>query len=123
MAVHGEEDFKLPSCIRGHHVYKDVWTPIIGEVLQCVREVGNVVDRYAVGVIKNDNTTVGHLPKRMSMVCSAFIRRGGRISCEVTGVRKRTQDLRQGGLEVPCTLTFNSKNDKDLQNLKKLLKA
>ena len=54
------------------------------------------------------------------MVCSAFIRRGGRISCEVTGVIKRTHNLRQGGLEVPCILTFNSKNDKDL---KKLLKA
>ena len=50
------------SCvIRGYHVYKTVWTAILGEELECRREVNNSVDRYAVGVYKLDGTLVGHL--------------------------------------------------------------
>ena len=38
--VHAKEFwwFSTESVIRGHHVYKDVWTPVIGEELICQRE-------------------------------------------------------------------------------------
>ena len=36
------EEFQLESCVRGHHVYKSTWTPLLGEVLQCKIESGNV---------------------------------------------------------------------------------
>ena len=32
---------KIVSAIRGHHVYKDIWNPVIGEVLVCEREEVN----------------------------------------------------------------------------------
>jgi len=53
----------IPSCIRGYHMYGEVWMAVLGEQLYCEREVGNVVDRYTVAVM-NDAViiTVGHLP-------------------------------------------------------------
>ena len=42
------------------------------------------------------------------------------MSCEVTGVRHYSSDLPQGGLEVPCKLTFTA-SPKEIAKLKKLL--
>ena len=40
------------SIVRGHHVYKEIWKPVIGEDLMREREQSNSVDPYAVAVIK-----------------------------------------------------------------------
>ena len=45
------------SCVRGYHVYKDVWTAVVGEELVWKR--GNSHDDYAVSVIK-DSVVVGY---------------------------------------------------------------
>ena len=110
----------IASCIRGYHIYKTVWKARIGEVLSCAREPTNAIDRYAVSVFKYD-TVVGHLPQKISRVCSSFIRRGGEIMCEVTGRRRHSRDLVQGGLELPCTLIMKC-NKKELDKVKQLLK-
>ena len=39
------------SVIRGHHVYKDIWTPFIGEIRNVQQEVHNAEDRFAVAVV------------------------------------------------------------------------
>ena len=70
------------SCVsRGYHVCKTVWTAVLGEQLECRREVNNSVDRYAVGVYKLDGTLVGHLPQRLTTLVSLFLRRGGSAIC------------------------------------------
>lgn len=58
----GNEEFKVACCIRGYHVYNQIWTATMGEVLACEREPTNEQDRYAVAVLKS-GTIVGHLPK------------------------------------------------------------
>ena len=90
--------FPFSSCVCGYHVYKDVWTASAGAVLRCERESGNSQDPYAVAVQK-DGLTVGHVPRTISCLCSMFVRRGGSIVCTITGARKRSTDLPQGGLE------------------------
>ena len=105
MEEEAEEEFVIDSMVRGYHVYQDVWTPAVGERLQCVREEDNAEDRYAVAVTR-DGVTVGHLPRRISTLCLLFIRRGGVIRCSVTGHRRYSRDLVQGGMEIPCQLTF-----------------
>ena len=50
---------------------------------------------------------VGHVPRTISSVCSIFIRRGGNIVCRITGSREYSSDLEQGGLQLPCELTFS----------------
>ena len=62
-----------------------------------------------------DEVIIGHLPKRISKICSLFLRRGGSITCTVTGGRRYSGDL--GGLEIPCTLLFKSKG-KEIQKLR-----
>ena len=91
--------------VRGYHVYRDVWAASIGELLPCEREAGNASDRYAVAVMK-DFAVVGHVPRKISTICSIFLRRGGTIDCHITGCKRYSRDLVQGGLEVPCLLIF-----------------
>lgn len=101
------EETELPSCIRRHHIYKSTWTPTIGEQLECKRECTNAYDRYAVAVVKNQEI-VGHLPRKISKICSLFLRRGGNILCTVSGRRRHSTDLQQGGLEVPCDIAVSN---------------
>ena len=73
--------------------------------LHCRREVieaENRRDPFAVAV-ERSGVTVGHVPRS---ICSMFLRRGGRIDCEITGARRYSEDLPQGGLEIPCKLTL-----------------
>lgn len=56
--------------------------------------------------MKND-TVVGHVPRKVSALCSLFLRHNGaRISCQTSGGRRYSEDLPQGGMEIPCVLTF-----------------
>ncbi len=85
-----------------------------------MREQGNVIDQYACGVYKNQ-VLVGHLPRKISIISSLFLRRGGCISCKIISVRRRrSRDLPQGGLEIPCILVYRADTDKEIDKLKKL---
>lgn len=80
--------FVVYSMICGHHVYKEIWDLVDGEELPCEREIGNSSDPLAVAVMKRldgEVNIVGHLPHRISPLCSAFLRRGGTIKCIVAG--------------------------------------
>ena len=46
-----EDRHEEASVIRGHHVYKSVWTPEVGEELSLVTEDGNEHDKYAVASV------------------------------------------------------------------------
>ena len=114
------DGYERVLCIRGYHVYQAIWTAAIGEVLPCVRELTNTEDRYAVAV-QRSGITVGHLPKKVSRICSLFLRRGGYIHCTVSGNRRYSEDLPQGGLEIPCCVTFKAK-PKEINKLKQVFK-
>ena len=107
--------------MRGHHIYEDIWQPVVGEELTCGRERFNAADPFAVAVVKGE-ITVGHVPRNISVMCSLFLRRRGTILCHVIGARRFSADLPQGGLEVPCTLTFQG-DSKDLDKVKKLIQS
>ena len=51
------EEVSRLSCIRGYHVYKEIWDATIGEELACERDPHNVEDRYAVAVKKDGVVT------------------------------------------------------------------
>ena len=113
--------------VRGYHEYKSIWTnPFDGEELICEREVGNHSDPQAVAVKKEISHVlqiVGHVPRRISSICSIFIRRGGVIRCRVTGLRRYSSDLPQGGLELPCILTFIAKDFEEGSKAKRLIES
>ena len=91
--------FSVEAMVRGYRVYRAIWEAAVGETLNCAREVGNRSDTFAVAVIKGGDT-VGHVPRRISSICSIFLRNGGAISCEIIDSRHFSQDLPQGGLHV-----------------------
>ena len=100
--------------ICGYHDHKSVWeNPSISESLICEREISNCYDTHAVAIkktIKSDIKTVGYGPRKISAICSIFIRRGGSIVCLVNGSCKCSSDLPQGGLEILCILKFVTSN-------------
>ena len=51
-----------------------------------------------------------------------FLCKGGSILCRITGSRRYSRDLMQGGLEVPCTLVFNGVGD-NISKAKQLLES
>lgn len=120
MAVHVQD-----SCVRGYHIYHSIWDAAIGEHLECRREPLNHRDRYAVAVLKDD-VIIGHIPRTILRICSLFLLRNGTISCIVTGPRRYSGDLPQGGVEIPCKLVFDGSNapeqKEDVAKLKRLIK-
>ncbi|KXJ21091.1 hypothetical protein AC249_AIPGENE27769 [Exaiptasia diaphana] len=112
---------KLRSAIRGYHVYKYVWTPSIGSKLSALRESDNKFDRFAVKIVLNAET-VGHLPREYSRIAWYFIARGGVITVEVKGQRRRSKGT-VGGMEVPCLVTFTCSRKSTINKLKDLLQG
>ena len=116
-----EHMFSVEAMVRDYHEYQSVWDAPIGEALLCEREVGNVHDTFAVA-IKKDGKVVGHCSRKISALCSIFIRRGSKITCQVTGRRRYSSDLLQGGLEVLCKMKFYTKNKSKADKTEKLIK-
>ena len=106
--------YTFSSVIRGHHVYKDFWTPYIHEELTVGTEEENSYDRHAVAILK-DGEVVGHMPCTISRFSWFFIQRGGSVRAVVTGRRKKGV-----GLEVPCIYIYSG-SSRIIKKLEKLL--
>ena len=66
-----DEFFLADSCVCGHHVFKEIWTPFIGEDLECKRDEANTRDAYAVGIMRQVGSSgspviVGHVLRKIS---------------------------------------------------------
>ena len=81
------------SIVRGFHVYKDIWTPVLNEVHPAQKKHGNPEDRYAVSIVKVD-LIVRHIPKELSRICWHFIARDGEITWTMTEVCVVTSGFR-----------------------------
>ena len=89
------------TVIRGHHVYKSVWSPVIDQVLECKRDTrAEAQDRYSVYLISNQKETLaGHIPIELSRLLKNFIEENAenKLCARVIGKRKR-----EVGLVVPA---------------------
>ena len=65
--------YSIPSMVHGYHKYLHVWDAAIGEILPCNSEDSNLHDPYTMAV-KKGTITVGHVPKKISCICSVFVR-------------------------------------------------
>ena len=78
-----EELLGRRGCIQGYYMYKEEWEASFGEILTCEREP----DRYAIAATKR-GTVDGHLPWKLTGVCSLFLWCGSTIDCNVSGHKK-----------------------------------
>ena len=85
-----QETFMLVSSVQVHHVYKLIWTPVNGQLLQVQAEAGNPHDLHAVSTVHGD-TVVGHMPRDIARTALYFLQHGGR-----TGRRKPSDVLNKG---------------------------
>ena len=102
-------DFDVDSFVKGYHEYKSIWTRKIGEMLLTEREPGNMVDKYAV-CVKKENEIVGHLPLgkdgKFAKTMFYFLRADEYGSCNVL-IKLKTVNLGDGDrMQVSFTLNF-----------------
>ena len=97
---------EIEYVVRGYHVYKDKWEPLVGETLDCEKEISNPHDLYSVAVVHRKKGVVGHLPRTISRVSSSFIDKGSVIQVCITAKRQHSE-LPQGGLDLPCKISFS----------------
>ena len=102
--------FIFDSCIRGYHLYKDLWNATLGETLACIKEWGNRNNAFTVAV-QSDSNIVGHVHRHISCICMLFIHTGGLLNCLITGSRRYFRDLPQERMEIPCQHIFSGNED------------
>ena len=108
---------EFETVVRGHHVYKTIWSAVTGEVLYTRpddRVEATNYDPYAIGVYKEEAclTLVGHVPVEISHILHHFLGAQllNRVMVTITGKRKR-----EAGLVVPAKYqiyTSERKTDK-----------
>ena len=49
--------FSVEVMVRGYHVYKDIWTAVVGKEFPYKGETGNMFDPFAVAVMRGDTTS------------------------------------------------------------------
>ena len=113
----------VESCVRGFHVYQDIWMPSTRERLPCKTEDMNPMDPYMV-TIKKRMEVIGHVPHKISAACFLFIERGSTLNCIITDSRHQySSDLAQGGLQIPCKLEFKCDDKALMLKIKKLVQS
>ena len=110
-----EKELKIKSFVMGFHEYRTIWTPHENEVLHSRMEPTNKKDKFAIAVIGDKDSVVGHLMKgkggRFAKTIFYFLRASEYHGCRVhvTG-----QAINQGddkGMKIPCTLMFKGQSE------------
>ena len=127
---------KFETNIRGHHVYKDVWTPTMGETLNCKpdeREEAKEYDTNAIGVYKpkpqvtvkdedkTDKTPTEENEKtesEPSTTPSAENEKGAPSETNKTTKAKGTKSTKDSKAAKESKLTKNSKAGKESKSIK-----
>ena len=92
--VESQMRFKVQfnSVVREHHIYKDDWTPKIGEILEAkkdTREEAVANDNYAIGLHK-EGKLVGHIPIEISRLSYHFLNESSENRIQEVIIGKRT---------------------------------
>ena len=98
------QQFEINCASRGFYIYRDMWRPVCGEILEVEQDYGNVHDPFALSL----NTAsrgrrlrlfdiVGHLPREISRFCHYFLSYGGSLEGRVRDPRHRRSPIPKGG--------------------------
>jgi len=101
---------EMNAFVMGYHVYKNNWTPSVGDEFQGFMESTNIMDKYAVAVKKDDGEVIGHLPLgksgKFAKTIFYFLKTDKTHGCTIT-VTGKAINARDGlGMKVPCKLSF-----------------
>ena len=102
-----EVEYQFQGYITGFFHYRHHWTPKIGEKLTTYPDKDNAYDAYAVNVIKDQKTTVGHVPRQLSKAMTDLLNSGGCITVTVTDYPVL---MKREGMRVPCQYKVHGMN-------------
>ena len=98
--------FEFTAAVRGFHVFRKTWKPLLNKLLNWFNEQGNDFDYFSIKTCKkDDNEIVGHLPREISRPRKFLIDRGARVTAQITNPHYRKSPLLQGGMEVRCKVS------------------
>ena len=72
------------------HVYWNVWKPLDNEELECLFEIHNLFDMFAIKMsCLEGGQIVGHLPREISRPIKFLLDRGAKVTAQLTGTHYR----------------------------------
>ena len=87
------KSYAINAFVKGYHVYKNNWTPSIGDELQGFMEPTNKLDKYAVTVKEKDGVVIGHLPLgksgKLAKTVFYFLKSNKNHYCKITDWKGR----------------------------------
>ena len=99
-----------------YHIYQTQWNDGIGARLTTVPEtrLGALAkDKYAIAMINSGKAVaVGHVSKFLTKLTFFFLQNGGKQHITLTGPRRYSVGLKQGGSELLADVCFTSLNEK-----------
>ena len=106
------KEFEINTCVKGHHVYRHIWPPEIGENLDAQIEPNNPAEKYANGKWKSGKV-VGHLKKgatgRFAKIIFFFLKGDLYLKAKTITSGRRCSLGDGEGLQVPCKLKLIGK--------------
>ena len=96
------------------------WIAEIGSILTSKPEKrpGAFVEgKDAIAIISN-NPTVEHVPKFLSKLTFFFLKQEATLTVKVTGERRYSFDLPQGGMEIPAEFIYKSEKKELIDQMK-----
>ena len=87
------DEFKFESFVTGHYHYQHIWTPQIGEDLTTTCEPDNTYDEFAVSILKNNDTIVGHTLQQIPKEITALFKSGGTVNVKVIVIPVKTKKI------------------------------
>ena len=101
-----EKNIKFTAAIRGYHFDKRYWQPKEAERLECLHEIDNPFNVFAIKTVNSDKVITGHLPCKISGVTKFLLDRGATAYAELTLTHYQRLPIMQGRLEIPCKITI-----------------
>ena len=119
-----EKELEVECCVRGHHVYEsNLDAKAESKLKPCHEKRPSVLveDKYAMA-LKFNVTTVDHVPKLLSKITYFFLKLRGDLVVKITGQRRYSRGLDQGGMELLGTYVFTSTDAEMNAKLEMLVK-
>ena len=120
-----EKSYEVEAFVMGHHVYKQTWTPFVGEKLDAAMQPSNIKDKYAVAIFQGGrNMVIGHLPLgksgKFAKTTFYFLKAAKENRCQIIVLGKVVNKNDGLGMKVPSRLIFTAE-EKCIEILKERL--
>ena len=91
-------------------MFKSIWSSFVSETLAAKQEKVNRHDPFPVAVIRQQSwpaaviTIMSRIPREFYQYFWTFLEDGGKITCEVTGKRRKESCVSREGVPTPYRL-------------------